>query len=302
MDQKKTGQYIAEKRKALGLTQAKLAEILGMSDKSVSKWERGVCLPDVSVYQPLCDILGISINEFIAGEDIDEGSLAQKSDENLILVSADSLKRRTRLKRAVAAVTAAAVLLCATLGYVLVKEGYFDRNYVIPFSMGSPQMQVVQTMSEAEAYVFQYDADRSFQKMTVYVTEYKNGQEISREPFIEFNANEHDGKLNGTLCITRDKSTYDMKLSGIREFEDHSGTATVEGPYPVKEKIGNPENYSSGVSHVEDKIKIINDQEIRLVAFSYQNNGEDLIVGTADSEEDTAAFRFVVSVVFSSDD
>lgn len=41
-----------------------------MSDKSVSKWERGVCLPDVSVYSELCQILGISINEFLAGEDI----------------------------------------------------------------------------------------------------------------------------------------------------------------------------------------------------------------------------------------
>lgn len=261
-----------------------------------------MCLPDVSVYQSLCDILGISINEFIAGEDIDEGSLVKKSDENLILLSADSLKRRTRLKRIIAAVTAAAVLLCATLGYVLVKEGYFDRNYVIPLSMGSSQMQAIQMMSGAEAYSFQYDADRSFQKMTVYVTEYKNGQEISREPFIDFVSDENTGKLKGTICITRDKSTYDMKLSGIQEFEDRSGTASVEGPYPVKEKIGNPENYSSGVSHVEDKIKIINDQEIRLVAFSYQNNGEDLIVGSVDSEENTADFRFVISVVFSSDD
>ncbi len=50
MDQVKIGRYISEKRKALGLTQAELAEKLGMSNKSVSKWERGVCLPDVSVY------------------------------------------------------------------------------------------------------------------------------------------------------------------------------------------------------------------------------------------------------------
>ena len=58
------------KEKDLGMTQKQLAEKLGMSDKSVSKWERGVCLPDVSVYSELCQILGISINEFLAGEDI----------------------------------------------------------------------------------------------------------------------------------------------------------------------------------------------------------------------------------------
>ena len=56
MDQIKIGKYIAEKRKPLELTQLQLAEKLGMSNKSVSKWERGVCLPDVSVYTKLCDI------------------------------------------------------------------------------------------------------------------------------------------------------------------------------------------------------------------------------------------------------
>ncbi len=65
MDLIKTGKYIADKRKSLGLTQKQVAEKLGMSDKSVSKWERGICLPDVSVYITLCDMLGISINEFL---------------------------------------------------------------------------------------------------------------------------------------------------------------------------------------------------------------------------------------------
>ena len=49
MDLQKIGKFIAARRKALGLTQAQVAQKLGMSDKSVSKWERGVCLPDVSV-------------------------------------------------------------------------------------------------------------------------------------------------------------------------------------------------------------------------------------------------------------
>ena len=57
MDLIKIGKYIAEKRKGLGLTQKQVAEKLGMSDKSVSKWERGICLPDVSIYMELCDIL-----------------------------------------------------------------------------------------------------------------------------------------------------------------------------------------------------------------------------------------------------
>ena len=77
MDLIKIGKYIAGKRKSLGMTQKQLAEKLGMSDKSVSKWERGVCLPDVSVYKELCSILGISLNEFLAGEDIAQENMIQ---------------------------------------------------------------------------------------------------------------------------------------------------------------------------------------------------------------------------------
>ena len=77
MDQVKIGNYIAEKRRDLGMTQMQLAEKLGMSDKSVSKWERGVCLPDVSVYESLCKNLGISINEFLAGEDLKDNEKRQ---------------------------------------------------------------------------------------------------------------------------------------------------------------------------------------------------------------------------------
>lgn len=97
MDQAKIGKYIAGKRKALGLTQAQLAGKLGMSDKSVSKWERGICLPDVSVYMRLCDILGITLNEFIAGEDIDIKEIPLKSEENLMQVAADAGKKRKKL-------------------------------------------------------------------------------------------------------------------------------------------------------------------------------------------------------------
>ena len=122
MDLTKIGAYIAGKRKGLGLTQRELAEKLGMSDKSVSKWERGVCLPDVSVYQELCGILGISLNEFFAGEDLDDQSLPERSEENLLSVSKDGKSRRKRLKKVIAALAAAALLLGVVLAWVLTAD------------------------------------------------------------------------------------------------------------------------------------------------------------------------------------
>ena len=90
MNQIDTGKFIASCRKEKGLTQAQLAEKLNITDRAVSKWETGICLPDVSVYITLCDMLGISINEFFAGEDIREENYIQKSEDNLIRIAKDS--------------------------------------------------------------------------------------------------------------------------------------------------------------------------------------------------------------------
>ncbi|MDO4491473.1 MAG: helix-turn-helix transcriptional regulator [Lachnospiraceae bacterium] len=119
MDLIRIGKYIAEKRKNVGLTQRQLAEKLGKSDKSVSKWERGICLPEVSLFPELCELLGISLNELFAGEDIPEEQLPEKAEETLLQMSKDS-RRHQRIARwviAVLAIIAAASVVLA--GYVL---------------------------------------------------------------------------------------------------------------------------------------------------------------------------------------
>ncbi len=116
MDLIRIGKYIAGKRKDHGLTQRQLAEKLGMSDKSVSKWERGICLPDVSVYSDLCQILGISINEFLAGEDIVHEDLIQKSEENIIGIAAESKRKQSHLKTIIYLLLAIAVLAIRIIG------------------------------------------------------------------------------------------------------------------------------------------------------------------------------------------
>ena len=64
----KIGKFISERRKAKKLTQEKLAEKLNISDRAISKWERGICLPDASIMIPLCKILDISVNELLRGK------------------------------------------------------------------------------------------------------------------------------------------------------------------------------------------------------------------------------------------
>jgi len=83
MNQKKIGAFISACRREKGWTQVQLAERLGVTNKSVSKWETGKCLPDASLFGDLCDSLGITVNELFAGERIEAEHATRKAEENL---------------------------------------------------------------------------------------------------------------------------------------------------------------------------------------------------------------------------
>ena len=84
MNQEKIGKFIAECRKSKKLTQAELAIKLGVTEKSISNWENGRNMPDLSLFKPLCDELEISVNELISGEKINDKEYFNKSEENII--------------------------------------------------------------------------------------------------------------------------------------------------------------------------------------------------------------------------
>ena len=95
MDQIKIGKFIAECRKQKKLTQMQLAEKLNITDKAVSKWERGVAMPDTSIMLELCDILSISVNELLSGEKIVMENNDQKN-EQLLLEMAKELEKKNK--------------------------------------------------------------------------------------------------------------------------------------------------------------------------------------------------------------
>ena len=86
MDQIKIGKFIAALRKEKGYTQQELAEKLNVSNKSISRWENGNTMPDLSLIPPLCEILDISINELLSGERIENDDYQKKLEENIIKI------------------------------------------------------------------------------------------------------------------------------------------------------------------------------------------------------------------------
>lgn len=84
MDQIKIGKFISEKRKEKNITQSELAEKLYITDRAVSKWERGICLPDAGTMPDLCEILDISINDLFSGEIVDMKDNEKVLEEHLL--------------------------------------------------------------------------------------------------------------------------------------------------------------------------------------------------------------------------
>ncbi|MGN0814157.1 MAG: helix-turn-helix domain-containing protein [Candidatus Coproplasma sp.] len=109
MDQRKTGKFIAQCRKDKGLTQRQLAEAIDVSDKTVSKWECGNGLPEVSLMLPLCEILEISVNELLCGERIQASDYKIKAEVTLMELIQE--KQENKMKIILSGVVCAMMLV-----------------------------------------------------------------------------------------------------------------------------------------------------------------------------------------------
>jgi len=84
MDQKAIGAFISECRREKGLTQAQFAELLGVSDKSVSRWENGKTMPDLSLYEPICDALEIQVSELLYARKMIDSEKIEKGEKSAL--------------------------------------------------------------------------------------------------------------------------------------------------------------------------------------------------------------------------
>lgn len=96
MNKIEVGKFIADCRKEKKLTQAQLAEKLNITDRAVSKWETGRSMPDSSAMLPLCEILGITVNELLSGEKVNMEDYKTKADENFVALMKDEEHRMNK--------------------------------------------------------------------------------------------------------------------------------------------------------------------------------------------------------------
>ncbi len=260
MDLVKIGKYIAAKRKELGLTQRQLADKLGMSDKSVSKWERGVCLPDVALYSDLCGILGISINEFLAGEDIPQESVVQKSEENIIGVATASKHRQKKLKSVICILLAVSIVALSVIGAMLIRE-YWPQNYIYPINntTKSVEMETVRMLSGPDsALIYDYKTSDKYKLLIIYRYEYVSGKLVSRERIGSIGYESLGSPKSGKLFFVPDfkNSTVKFISAGSMSLDIPIFTDVDKDEFNMRTTLG-----------LEGKTPVEYDKEMGLFAF-----------------------------------
>ena len=122
MDQIRIGKLIAESRKSMNLTQRQLADALSISDKTISKWECGKGLPEVSLMLPLCAALDITVNDLLSGEKVSATDYQKRAEGNMMNLMKENEENRKRMLLSFITVTITVIAVCA----LIVIASYID--------------------------------------------------------------------------------------------------------------------------------------------------------------------------------
>ena len=145
MDQIKIGKFISQKRKEKDLTQAQLAEKLGITDRAVSKWETGRSLPDASIMLELCELLGITVNDLLNGEVLSMNNYNEKAEKallDMVKQKERSDKRLLTMEIVIGFVSTAFLLAMTAVGAVFMKTQEKEWVFWLLFGIGMAQFIV----------------------------------------------------------------------------------------------------------------------------------------------------------------
>ena len=264
MDLVKIGKYIASKRKSLGMTQKQLAEKLGMSDKSVSKWERGVCLPDVSVYKELCSILGISLNEFLAGEDIAQENIIQKSETNIIEVIRDNINKQKCLKVMKCILVFIFICVVSVIGFTIYRLRK-PQNFITPLAEDSIEMQTAKLLAGPDgAFVYKFITTDEYKKLRLHIHRYESGR-LSNQDKVEIGFEDIGSPKSGEIVMVPDFDNYVIKL--IISGDGNKLSTEI----PILENVEDREYYGRSATEIQNIVDIRYNKQQPLIAFLYDD-------------------------------
>lgn len=115
MDQIRIGRFIAEIRKSQHLTQKQLADLLSVSDKTISKWECGKGLPEVSLMLPLCHALHITVNDLLSGERLSDTEYQERAEQNMVDLMKENEENKKRMALSIICGVITIIAVCSLI-------------------------------------------------------------------------------------------------------------------------------------------------------------------------------------------
>jgi len=188
MDQKEIGRLVAKLRKEKQMTQMELANKLGVTDRAVSKWENGRGMPDLSLLNPLCDELGISMNELLNGKKVENDDQNETSVSEQVLAGFRSQLKQEEEKKAkkkivswvfiTAAVLAVAILMVTlSCNKTFFKETY-EADFLSDVHISIPRFCYYRRTGGLDEYTTTLKTLREPDEVDVFIDEYLRSLEI----------------------------------------------------------------------------------------------------------------------------
>ena len=174
------------------------------------------------MYLELCELLGISLNEFLAGEDIEVTNVEKKSEDTLIQISKDSSHKQRYLKKIIAVLLIAVGVFAITLGIMVCNKLRQPQNYIEAVDPDSVEMKTAELLSGIDGtMMFRYNSKDTFQALYVYLSEYHSGKRVSHKRVLELSYEDVKSAKNGLIVITPDFDNFTAKLIAADEYSKY---------------------------------------------------------------------------------
>lgn len=261
MDQSKIGRFIASCRKEKDLTQAQLAEKLNITDRAVSKWENGRCLPDSSIMIELCDLLDISVNELLSGEKVEPEHVPQAAEKNLIALKKKDEKETSKSRGLIAAILVLIIVFSAAFAVYAAKAAekrreleMNQRNMSDMYrTVGDDDVltdeaqKIVQliTGSIGDTFIFSYQAEGTADRIKLLCDTYAYGEKTESavlldHEFVKSNNNSFFWEdPNPTYPVLRQEVLSDYPRHGYLFIDCCNRATACTDEYMVESKVIN---------------------------------------------------------------
>ena len=221
MDQEKIGKFIASLRKKQKLTQEQLAEKLGVTSKSISRWENGKNMPDYSILKELCNILGIDVNEFLSGEKIEKNEIQTYSIKNLDLILKEYYKMKKQKNMFISIMIGIiAISLLVFLGCIFILMGGLNKEEVITDT--SKYQEVIGTNANSKY------KDKWGMSEEIFP---KSINKLNVKDFKMVYLDAQDNQYLSYLVVDYSKTDYEKEVERLNKYgiEDYIGYYGVTG-------------------------------------------------------------------------